>query len=139
MITSSTRPRSSAWAAILALAMETSLSPAIAFSSAIPRSTLPAKVMVVHLPASSGRWWVTTTTGAPTGVPVSPAAGVVEQAPSAHQGAGARQGLQQQLRAVLVDLERPAFIGAGHGHRARLIPAEQLRDIVAGVGDETVH
>ena len=55
MVTSSTKPRPSAWAAILALAMATSLSPAIRRAAAIPLSTLPAKAMVVHLPASRGR------------------------------------------------------------------------------------
>lgn len=58
-------------------------------------------------------------------MPVALGIGVVEQAPSAHQRAGARQNLPQHLRAAVIDLERPAFIGAGHGHRARLIPAEQ--------------
>ena len=46
MATSSTKPRSKAWAAILALAMEMSLSPASCLAAAIPLSTLSAKVMV---------------------------------------------------------------------------------------------
>ena len=53
MVTSSTKPRPRTWAAILA--MEMSLSPAICLAAAIPLATLPAKVMVVHLPASRGR------------------------------------------------------------------------------------
>jgi hypothetical protein len=72
-------------------------------------------------------------------VPVIPAVGVVEQAPSAYQGASGRQHLPQHLRAAFIDLERPAFVGAGHGHRARLIPAEQLICTVVRVGGEPVQ
>jgi hypothetical protein len=39
---------------MMALAMETSLPPAIFLAAAIPVSTLPAKVMVCHFPASGG-------------------------------------------------------------------------------------
>ena len=93
MVTSSTKPRSRAWAAMLALAMETSLSPAICLAAAIPLATLPAKVMVVHLASVPGRAMGHHHHRGAHRVPVIPAVGVVEQAPSAHQGAGGRQHL----------------------------------------------
>ena len=135
MVTSSTKPRSTAWAAILALAMVTSLSPAICLAAAIPLSTLLAKVMVFHCqrPGEGNR------SPHPRGayrVPVIPTVGLVEQAPSAHQGAGGGQSLPQHLRTAFIDLERQAFGGGWHGHRARLIPAEQLGYAVLRVGDE---
>src|SRR3954469_22933036 len=54
---------------MLALAIETNLSPATSLAVAIASSTLPAKVVRGNRsPASSGGGrWVTTTTGAPAG------------------------------------------------------------------------
>lgn len=126
------RARSRAWAAILALAMATSLSPAICLAAAIPLATLPAKVMVVHGHRP----------GAGDGSPRPPGRRPGAGHPSrwcGRTGAARTPGRRwppvppQQLRAAFIDRERPAFAGAGHGHRGRLIPAEQLRDPSCGL------
>ena len=49
-VTASTKPRSRAWAAMLALAMDTSWSPAICLAAAIAVGTLSAKVIVFQVP-----------------------------------------------------------------------------------------
>src|SRR5207302_5034338 len=69
MQTSSTRPRFSAWWMMSALAIVTSLSPAISIADAIAYSTLPVNVVRGNRSAASsgGGRWVTTTTGAPAG------------------------------------------------------------------------
>ena len=50
-----------------ALAMVTSLSPAISLAPAMPSKTPLTKVVCGHIVVSWGASWVTTTTGAPIG------------------------------------------------------------------------
>jgi hypothetical protein len=111
---------------MLALATVTSPLPASSRAVAMPVATSPTKVVLGHVLVFLGGRWVTTTTGASSGVLVAPAVGVVEQAPPADQGPGAGEDVPQYCGAAFVDLEGPASVTGMFSGRAD-VPRTRFR------------